>query len=420
MMSIQVTTLPNGLRIATDTMHDAESVVVGAWVGVGTRHEPWNANGVAHLVEHMMFKGTKSRSAYALSTAIENKGGQMNAHTTREETAYYARVLPEETGNALDIVADMMRHSVFDAKELDREKQVVIQEIGRDLDSPEDLAFEMMHSLAMPKQKIGRSILGSAKVIAKLPRGVITDYVARYYNAANMVIVATGKIEHAAFIAMAKKRFGGLARGKKPVEEKAHIRGGALVTPKDIEQTHIILGFAGPGYHSKEIYATQLLSVILGGSSASRLFQKVREKRGLVYTVSSAHAAFSDAGIFQIYAGTDPKRLRELMPVMIDELVDLRSHVAKGELDRAKSQLRADFLMGNESVMRRAEMLGHQILAYGKPVPAERVLSRLNAVTQEEVQDMARKIFAKKPILTALGPVDELENYKALARRLAA
>ena len=187
-MTIQITTLANGLRIATDTMPDAESVVVGAWVGVGTRHEPWNANGVAHLVEHMMFKGTKSRSSYVLSSAIENKGGQMNAHTSREETAYYARVLPEEAENATDIIADMLRHSVFDPKELDRERQVIIQEIGRDLDSPEDYTFDLMHKLAMPKQKIGRSILGSAEIIAKLPRTAITDYVARYYNAANMVV----------------------------------------------------------------------------------------------------------------------------------------------------------------------------------------------------------------------------------------
>src|SRR3984957_452739 len=198
-MTIKVTTLPNGLRVATDTMNEAESVVIGAWVGVGTRHEPWNANGVAHLVEHMMFKGTKKRSAYALSAAIEKNGGAMNAHTTREETAYYARVLPEDAALAADIVADMLRHSQFGIKELNRERGVIIQEIGRDLDSPEERVFDLMQQKAFPGQKLGRPILGSVKVIAKLPRSAITDYVRRYYNASNMVMVAAGRNAHQAF-----------------------------------------------------------------------------------------------------------------------------------------------------------------------------------------------------------------------------
>ena len=419
-MTIEITTLDNGLRVATDTMPDSESVVVGAWVGVGTRHEPWNANGVAHLVEHMMFKGTKTRSAYGISAAIENKGGSMNAHTSREETAYYARVLPQEAETATDIIADMLRRSVFDAKELDRERQVIIQEIGRDLDSPEDYTFDLMHKLALPKQKIGRAILGSAEVIAKLPRKAITDYVSRYYSAANMVLIAAGKIAHKDFVAMVAKRFGSLPRGKKRTEEKARVSGGVMLAPKETEQVHLILGFAGPGYHQKTLYyPTQLLSLILGGSSSSRLFQKVREKRGLVYTVHSYHSGFSDAGIFQIYAGTDPKRLRELVPVVCDELNDVKTRVTRGELARAKAQISADLLMGKESVMRRAEILGHQILSYGKPISTEQILKKLMAVTAEDVQAAAVRIFGTKPIVTALGPLDELEDYKKIVARLA-
>lgn len=419
-MTVKITTLPNGLRIVTDTMPEAESVVVGAWVGVGTRHEPWNANGVAHLVEHMMFKGTKTRSAYALSAAIENKGGSMNAHTSREETAYYARVLPEEAENATEIIADMLLHSVFDAKELNRERQVIIQEIGRDLDSPEDYAFELMHKLAMPKQKIGRSILGTPEIIARLPRSAVTDYVKQYYTGTNMVLVAAGKIAHKDFVAMVAKRFSGVPRGKRPVEQKTRISGGIKREPKANEQVHFILAFAGPGYHGRNaFYPAQLLSLILGGSSSSRLFQKVREKRGLVYTVSSVHSGFSDAGLFQIYAGTDPKRLGELVPVVCDELNDVKKHVTRGELARAKAQIRADLLMGKENVMRRAEVMGHQILVHGRTIATERILERLMAVTQEDVQNAAKKIFSHKPIVTALGPVDELEDYKKIVRRLA-
>jgi len=287
------------------------------------------------------------------------------------------------------------------------------------LDSPEDYTFDLMHKLAMPKQKIGRSILGSAEIIAKLPRTAITDYVARYYNAANMVVVAAGKITHDAFVAMVQKRFGSLPYGKKAVQEKAKVSGGVKLMPKEIEQVHLILGFAGAGYHAKAAYyPTQLLSLILGGSASSRLFQKVREKRGLVYTISSGHAGFSDTGIFQVYAGTDPKRLRELIPVVCDELKDVQKNVSRGELERAKAQIRADVLMGKESVMRRAETLGHQIIAYDKPIAPEKLLKRLMAVSAEDVQNVASKIFARKPILTALGPLDKLEDYKKIAGRL--
>lgn len=416
---IQITTLDNGLRIATDTMRESESVVVGTWVGVGTRHEPWNANGVAHLVEHMMFKGTKKRSAYAISADIEKNGGMMNAHTTREETAYYARVLPENAELACDIIADMLQHSLFQPKELEREKKVIIQEIGRDLDSPEDHIFDVMHQTAFPRQKMGRSILGSAKVIAALPRKAVAEYVRNYYHAGNMILVAAGKIEHQAFVEMVKKRFQRLPSGKPPKYDKAQIVSGVKLLPKKIEQLHLILGFAGPGYNRREIYPAQLLSILLGGSSSSRLFQKIREKRGLVYTISSGHMAFSDAGLFQVYAGTDPERVQELVPVVCSELRDVTSNIAPGELARAQAQCRADMLMGQESVMRRAEVLGHQLLAFKRPIAIDEVLKKIMAVTKEDIENTAAKLIKRKPILTALGPLDKLEDYKKIAARLA-
>ena len=417
-MTIKITTLANGLRIATDTMQDAESVVVGAWVGVGTRHEPWRANGVAHLVEHMMFKGTKKRSAYAISAAIEKNGGAMNAHTTREETAYYARVLPEDAELACDIIADMLQNSVFHPKELEREKQVIVQEIGRDLDSPEEHVFDLMHGQAFPRQKIGRSILGSADVIRKMPRNVVKDYVQQYYHGGNMLMIAAGKVDHAEFVEMASRRFAKLPKGKVPALDKVKIVSGAKLAEKEIEQLHFILGFAGPGLHSKDIYAIQLLSILLGGSSSSRLFQKVREKRGLVYTISSGHTAFSDVGLFQIYAGTDPQRIRELVPVICHELRDVTQNITPSELARAKAQVRADLLIGKESVMRRAEVLGHQLLAYGKPIAAEQTLAKFMAVTADDVEEVAAKLFKRKPIVTALGPLADLEGYGSIVERL--
>ncbi|NTU77220.1 MAG: insulinase family protein, partial [Alphaproteobacteria bacterium] len=280
-MTIQITTLDNGLRVATDTMQDAESMVFGAWVGVGTRHEPWAANGVAHMAEHMMFKGTKRRSAYALSAAIEKNGGAMNAHTTREETAYYARVLPEDAELSADIIADMLQRSIFDPKELDRERQVIIQEIGRDHDTPEDHIFDLLHTAAFPRQKMGRSILGSADIIAKLPRRKVTDYVKHHYHTGNITIIGTGKVAHEEMVALAKKHFGRLAPGKAAKGEAARTKSGSLLQTKESEQLHLMLAFPGPGLHARSVHAATLLGILLGGSSSSRLFQKVREQRGL-------------------------------------------------------------------------------------------------------------------------------------------
>jgi predicted Zn-dependent peptidase len=286
------------------------------------------------------------------------------------------------------------------------------------LDSPEDYAFDLLFKLAMPDQKMGRSILGSADVIARLPRQAVVDYVECHYTAANMVVTAAGKIDHEEFKAWVEKRLGKLPRGKKPQADRTRIAGGDKRHDKEIEQVHLILGFPGPGIHAREIYPTQVLSNLLGGNASSRLFQKVREKRGLVYTVSSAHAGYSDTGLFYIYAGTDPKRLRELVPVVCEELRDVSRKVTRGEVARAKAQIRADMLMGEESVGRRAEILANQLLSFGKPIPVAHVLKRLSQVGEEDVQAMAAKLFARKPLLTALGPLGELEPYGALSQRL--
>ncbi len=417
-MTVQISTLPNGLRVATDTMAEAESLVIGAWVGVGTRHEPWHANGIAHLTEHMMFKGTKHRSAYALSSAIEKNGGTMNAHTTREETAYYARVLPEDAERAADIIADMLLRSVFDSKELDRERQVIIQEIGRDLDTPEDYIYDLMHENAFPKQKIGRSILGTTDVIERLPREKVVDYVNKNYHAGNIVIVGAGKIAHQELVKLAKRYFGRLPAGAPTKAEKARIRRGDLRQEKESEQLHLMMAFPAPGLHAKNAHVAGLLGTLLGGTSSSRLFQKVREKRGLVYNISTYHLPFEDVGLFCLYAGTDPERVKELVPVVCKELKDVTKHISPSELNRAKAQARADLLMGKESVMRRAEVLGHHMLTHGAPIALETLLAQVMAVTEEQTQAMAAKILSHAPIFTALGPTSGIESYGNIRERL--
>jgi predicted Zn-dependent peptidase len=417
-MTIQISTLDNGLRVATDTMDGAESVALGVWVGVGTRHEPWNANGVAHLVEHMMFKGTKKRSAFEISKAIEQNGGMMNAHTSREETAYYARVLPEDAELAADIISDMLMHSAFAPKELAREKQVVIQEIGRSYDTPDDHVFDLLYETAFPKQKIGRAILGSAKVIANLPRNAVVDYVHSHYHTGNMVLVGVGKIGHDEMVKLAKRYFSKLPHGKRTKAEDIAIKSGESREARKIEQLHLTMAFAGPGRKSSSYYAASLLGIIMGGSMSSRLFQKVREQKGLVYTVSASHMPFMDKGLFGIYAGTDPSRVKELIPIVCAEMRDVTKNIKPKELRLAKAQVRADFLMGRESVMRRAEVLGHQMVAFGKPISLDSILKKVLAVSVYDVQNMAGKIVSRPPILAGLGPLDNVEAYAKIAERL--
>jgi len=419
-MTVQISKLPNGLRIATDKMESAESVVLGIWVGVGTRHEPWKAGGIAHMTEHMLFKGTKNRSAYALSSAIEKKGGSLNAHTTREETAYYAHVMPEDTGLAMDVLADMLQHSLFAPKEMDRERQVILQEIGRDKDTPDEFIGDLTHEVAFPDQKMGRSILGTPKTIAHMPRQNIVSYMKRHYHAGNIVIVASGKVEHEKIAELAEKYFNDLPTGNRTKTEKAKIKGGDLRVERDIEQLHLMLSFPAPSYKSPQAHAAALLGILLGGSSSSRLFQKIREKRGLVYTISSWHLPFQDTGLLSIYAGTDPTRAQELIPVLCNELEDVRAKITPSELRRAKAQARADILMNRESVMHRAENLGSHMLAHGRAPNIDKILKKIKAVTEEDVRISALKLFSKKPIFAALGPTENLEAYQTLADRIKA
>jgi len=417
-MAVQISTLANGLRVVSDTMQEAESVVIGAWVGVGTRHEPWRANGLAHMTEHMMFKGTKRRSAYALSQTIEKNGGSMNAHTTREETAYYARVLPEAVEQAADIISDMLLRSVFDEKELDRERQVIVQEICSDRDTPEEYIFDLMHETAFPRQKMGRAIMGTTDVVMRLPRDSVVDYVKKYYHAGNMVLIGTGKITHDELVALARRYFSRLPAGKPVKTESARIKKGDLRQEKDSEQLHLMMSFPAPGLHAKNAHVAGLLGTLLGGTSSSRLFQKVREKRGLVYNISTYHMPFEDVGLFCLYAGTDPQRVKELIPVICKELKAVTKKISPTELARAKAQARAELLMAKECVMRRAEILGHQILSYGEYIPMQDTIDQIMEVTPEQTLAMAAKILRKPPVITTLGPTAQVESYSDIADRI--
>jgi len=420
MSTIQVTTLPNGLRVATDTMPHVETASLGVWVGVGTRNERAEVNGVAHLVEHMVFKGTPTRTAFDISEQIEAVGGHMNAYTTREHTAYYAKVLKEDAPLALDVIGDMLQHSLLDEDELVRERAVVLQELGQAEDTPDDIIFDHFQSCAFPAQALGRPVLGHPEIIASLPREALVDYIGSNYSGRTMVLAASGRIDHGTVVEMAERTFRDLPTPTDPAPlESARYTGGDFREDRDLEQLHIVLGFEGVGVHDPDYYAHSVLSILLGGGMSSRLFQEVREKRGLAYSVHTFSGAYEDNGLFGIYAGTGPEKIGELVPVMCDELCKVSLDVTDEEVRRARAQLKAGMLMALESTMSRCEQLGQQMVIFNRPLPIEEMVEKIDAVDAAAVRRAALRLRLKPPTVTALGPLDGLEDYDRIAARLS-
>ncbi len=417
-MTIRVSRLDSGLAVATEQMAGFESVSLGAWIGVGTRDEPAKLNGIAHLLEHMVFKGTERRSARDIAEEIEAVGGHLNAYTGRESTAYYAKVLSADLGLALDLISDQLQHSTFDAEELGRERAVVLQEIGQAIDTPDDIIFDHFQETAYPEQALGRPILGEADIVARIESSSIRDYLNRHYGADRMVLVAAGDVEHDAFVSKVSDAFNGTAIEPVSVNEPALYRGGDFREHRDLEQIHLVLGFDSVGYHDPDYYTSLVFSTLLGGGMSSRLFQEVRERRGLVYSIYSFVSSYGDGGLFGIYAGTGEAEVEDVLPVVCDELCAVGESVGQEEIDRARAQLKASILMARESNGSRAEQLGQQILAYGRPQSIEEVVAKIEAVDQAAVTRLARHLREKTPTFSAIGPIRRVESFDRLAGRL--
>jgi predicted Zn-dependent peptidase len=417
--NVRVTTLANGFRVATNRMDSVETTSLGVWAGVGTRNEPAEHNGVAHLLEHMAFKGTRRRSARDIVVEIEDVGGFLNAYTGREQTAYFAKVLADDTPLVVDILADILQNSIFDAEELTRERAVVLQEIGQAEDTPDDIIFDHFQEIAFPDQAMGRPVLGRAEIVRDLPRDIVAGYMASRYRAGQMVLAASGQIEHDALVAMAEKLFAGLPGGAVPPSEGARYAGGDGRFARELEQVHLALGFHGVTYTDPDYYVAAVLSQLLGGGMSSRLFQEIREKRGLVYSIHSFTSSYADGGIFGIYAGTGEKEVAELLPVVCDELAKLPDDMTEPEVKRAAAQLRAATLMSREKPSARCEQLASQLLIYGRPITPAEAVARIDAVTIDDLVRLARRLMQSAPTLTTLGPIGQVMEYDALRKRLS-
>jgi predicted Zn-dependent peptidase len=418
--AIQLTRLNSGLTIVTERMERVETVSLGAYVATGSRHEQETENGVSHFLEHMAFKGTDRRSAAQIAEEIEAVGGHINAYTAREQTAYYVKVLKEDTALAADIIGDILTHSTFEPEELERERGVILQEIGQANDTPDDIIFDHFQECAYPDQPIGRPVLGSEDGIRAMPRTMLTGYMRRHYASSNVVVAAAGALTHQQVLDLVNVHFNDLPADPLPAMTPARYGGGEFREARDLDQVHIVLGFPSVGYGDRDYYPTLLLSTLLGGGMSSRLFQEVREKRGLVYSIYSFASPFLDGGLFGIYAGTGESEAEELMPITLEELRKVQTEVNEAELGRARAQVKASLLMSLESTGSRCEQLARQWQVFGRVIPTAETVGKINAVTTADVCRAAGRIFRAAPTLATLGPVDRVPGLAEVAERLAA
>ncbi len=414
-----VTTLANGLRVVTDRIDHVETVSVGMWIGAGTRREEPQVNGVAHMLEHMAFKGTRRRNARDIAEEIENVGGQLNAHTAREHTAYYAKVLKDDTDLAIDLLSDILQHSTFDPTELDRERMVVLQEIGQAHDTPDDVIFDVFQETAFPDQGLGRPVLGTAEIVSQMNRDVLLGYMGANYRARDMVFAASGNLDHDAVVKAVETRFNGLPSDVAAATEPSRYTGGESREDKALEQVHLLLGFRGVSTADPDFYAGTVLASLLGGGMSSRLFQEIREVRGLAYAIYAFSSAYSDDGLFGIYAGTGEDQVQELVPVLCDEITGVIGGVTEEEVARARSQLKANLLMALESSGARCEQAAQQLLVFDRLLPVDELVAKVDAVDTAAVMAVARRVFGSRPTMSSLGPVRNLESFDRMASRLA-
>ena len=420
-MSINVTTLDNGFRIVSEQMSGLKSASVGIWINTGGRNETLKQNGIAHFLEHMAFKGTQSRSALDIAQAIENVGGYINAYTSKEMTAYYARVLENDVPLAIDVISDILLNPIFDQRELETERGVILQEIGQSLDTPDDVIFDWLQEAAFPDQPLGRTILGPSELVKNFSREDLLEFVSEQYGPEQMVLSAAGSVDHEKIVSQVKLLFD----KKEPISKAAMIsskyNGGEKQVDKNLEQAHFALAFEAPGYRDETIYTSQIYSIALGGGMSSRLFQEIREKRGLCYTIFAQGGAYSDTGLLTIYSGTSADSLKDLSDITISEMKRMAIDFEQIELDRARVQMKAGLLMGLESASARAERLARMLTIWDRIPTLDEIVKKIDAVDLNDVRHSSDSIISnKKPTLSTYGPISNGVPFNQIIDSLVA
>lgn len=419
MPEFQHTRLANELRCATAYLPERSSVALAIAVDTGARYELPEQQGISHLLEHMAFKGTKRRSAQDIAIAFDRIGGQLNAYTSAEQTVYYARLLSDQLPLAIDIMADIMQHSTFAADELAREQGVILQEIAMHYDTPDDLVFDMYHAAAYPDQPLGRSILGTPEHVSGYNADDIHRYMGSHYHTPNMTLTASGNVNHAELTQLVTEHFTDLPNNFAAKPEPGTYQGGEDRQARSLEQLHVMLGVEAIDIYDDDYTALQLLSLIFGGGMSSRLFQEVREKRGLVYSVYSFLSCYRDTGTLGIYAATSEDYAPELLDVLCNELCSLADGVTAEELERVQNQQIAHLLMAEESPSNLAEWMGRHLHNFGEIRTAETLIRKIRAQTPADLQRVAKRLLnTPVPTLAALGPTGSLASYDTVKQRL--
>ncbi len=419
-MTTRLTTLSNGFRIVTEHMPGLQSASAGVWVMAGGRHETAAQNGIAHFLEHMAFKGTKRRTALQIAEEIEDVGGYINAYTSREMTAYYARILKDDVALALDVIGDIVLNPAFDPKEIEVERHVILQEIGQALDTPDDIIFDWLQEVSYPDQSFGRTILGPADNVAGFARADLQTFVKDNYGPAQMILSAAGGVDHDAIVKQAEAIFGGLTARPQKASQPATFKGAERREVKDLEQVHFAMAFDAPGYRHPDVYAAQVYSMVMGGGMSSRLFQKIREERGLCYSIFAQSGAYEDAGQITVYAGTSAEEIGDLCRLTVDEMKRAADDMTEAEVARARAQIKAGMLMGLESPSSRAERIARLLAIYGRVPDIQESVAKIDAVTTADVRRYGEGLCAVDNAMALYGPVDAAPTLEEIRQRLAA
>ena len=419
-MTLRLTTLPNGFRVVTEAMPGLKSASAGVWVMAGGRHERPEQNGIAHFLEHMAFKGTRRRTSLQIAEEIEDVGGYINAYTSREMTAYYARVLKDDVALALDVIGDIVLNPAFDRKEIEVERHVILQEIGQALDTPDDIIFDWLQEASYPDQAFGCTILGPQERVSAFTRKDLQGFVKEHYGPGQMILAAAGGVDHDAIVAQAETIFGAIKARPAVAFQPATFKGAERREVKDLEQVHFAMAFDAPGYRHPDVYTAQVYAMTMGGGMSSRLFQKVREERGLCYSIFAQSGAYEDAGQITLSAGTSAEEIGDLTAITMDELKRAADDMTETEVARARAQIKAGMLMGLESPSSRAERIARLLAIYGRVPDIDESVARIDAVSLADVRRYAGALVEAPVALALYGPVAAAPSLEDIRKRLVA
>ncbi|MFT6106243.1 MAG: putative Zn-dependent peptidase [Rickettsiales bacterium] len=417
-MQPKIITLKNGLRVVIDPVKTVETVAIGVFVNTGSRNETTKTNGISHFLEHMAFKGTKTRNALQIAEQFDNIGGRINAYTSRERTVYYAKVLKEDTEFATEFLSDILQNSTFDQEEIEKERGVILQEIAMTNDTPDDVVFDYFQESAFPKQAIGRSILGPVKNVKKFGRDHFIDYISKQYNYSNITVVASGNVNEEDFVKYVEKHFNNLGTNKLEKFEEGRYQGGDFRKYKNLEQVNLLMGFNSVSYQDKDYYKCQILASILGGGMSSRLFQEVREKRGLAYSVYSFNSSSFDSGVFGVYLGTTQDKVNQAIGVIGEEMLKITNNITDQELKRVMAQTKAGLLMAKESILSRSQKIGSDVLAFDRIVFEDEILERISAISKKDITNFASKMIGGSKLnFSAIGKIKDIDDHQTIGQK---